>query len=160
MYILLSLVVYIIVHIYPSANYSQDKYHVRAWNVFNEIGAMSLFNPSSFIVMSCIMLLFISVIWEMYRCSECYSRVIRSWAIITRNCALSFQFCAYAYLYVWVREGHYRTREVASFSGYYQIVAVLQSPVNYEYSPESLFRATLVSSRSCISASWVITELI
>jgi hypothetical protein len=120
----LSLVVLcIIVQIYPRAKFSQDKCHVCAWDVFNEIVIMTLFNPPSLLLMPHIMLLFICVSWEMYR----YSVVIRSYSIITRNCAVSFQFCVCAYVYVWVREGHYQTREVARISGYYQIVAVLQS---------------------------------
>jgi hypothetical protein len=48
----------------------------------------------------------------------------------TKMCigALSTILVQCEYVFVCVRGGHYRIREVTSFSGYYQIVTVLQSP--------------------------------
>ena len=50
-------------------------------------------------------------------------------------------------------------RSVA-FQGITKSYLASKAPVNYEYSPESLFTATLAPSRSCIPTSCVITELI
>jgi hypothetical protein len=50
-------------------------------------------------------------------------------------------------------------RSVA-FQGITKSYLASKAPVNYEYSPESLFTAALVPSRSCIPTSCVSTALI
>jgi hypothetical protein len=62
-------------------------------------------------------------------------------------------------VYVYARVITGLGRSVA-FQGITKSYLASKAPVNYEYSPESLFTAALVPSRSCIPTSCVITDLI
>jgi hypothetical protein len=62
-------------------------------------------------------------------------------------------------VYVYARVIIVLVRSVA-FQGITKSYLASKAPVNYEYSPESLFTATLVPSRSFIQTLCVITDLI